>query len=108
MLLLERKVEIITRLLEWRKENERPGGLPRIFLILGRLSKVWIDCEPMHQDGSGEKISAIEVVRAGTSTADEDSENNFTVTKVQQVKVKKFWTTGMDCTVQFTDTKYLT
>ena len=49
--------------------------------------------------GRGEKRS-FEDDGAETSTA----ENNFTVTNVKQVKVKKFGTTGTDYTVQFTDT----
>jgi hypothetical protein len=47
----------------------------------------------------GEKRS-IEDDGFKTSTA----ENNFTVTNVKQVNVKKFGTTGTDYTVQFTDT----
>jgi hypothetical protein len=35
---------------------------------------------------------------------DEVSDNFFTVTNIKQVKVKKFSTTGVDYTVQFTDT----
>jgi hypothetical protein len=49
--------------------------------------------------GRGEKRS-FEDDGAETSKA----ENNFTVTNVKQVKVKKFGTTGTDYTVQFTDT----
>jgi hypothetical protein len=49
--------------------------------------------------GRGEKRS-FEDDGAETST----TENNFTVTNVKQVKVKKFGTTGTVYTVQFTDT----
>jgi hypothetical protein len=59
----------------------------------------WNDNEPLLQMGRGEKRS-FEDDGAETST----SENNFTLTNVKQVKVKKFGTTGTDCMVQFTDT----
>jgi hypothetical protein len=59
----------------------------------------WNDDEPLLQMGRGEKRS-FEDDGAETSTA----ENNFTVTNVKQVKVKKFGTTSTDYTVQFTDT----
>jgi hypothetical protein len=51
--------------------------------------------------GRGEKRSIDEV---NDSATDEVSDNFFTVTNVKQVKVKKFGTTGVDYTVQFTDT----
>jgi hypothetical protein len=59
----------------------------------------WNDDEPLLQMGCGEKRS-FEDDGAETSTA----ENNFTVTNVKQVKVKKFGTIGTDYMVQFTDT----
>jgi hypothetical protein len=58
----------------------------------------WNDDEPLLQMGCGEKRS-FEDDGAETSTA----ENNFTVTNVKQVKMKKFGTTGTDYMVQFTD-----
>ena len=45
---------------------------------------------------------SIEKVNDGAT--DEVSDNFFTVTNIKQVKVKKFSTTGVDYTVQFTDT----
>jgi hypothetical protein len=51
--------------------------------------------------GRGEKRSIDEV---NGSATDEVSDNVFTVTNIKQVKVKKFSTTGVDYTVQFTDT----
>ena len=51
--------------------------------------------------GSGEKRSIDEV---NDSVTDEVSDNFFTVTNMKQVKVKKFSTTGVDYTVQFTHT----
>ena len=60
--------------------------------------------EPLLQMGRGQKRS-IDEVNDGEGTSDEVSNNNFfTMTDVKQVKVKKFKTTGMDYTVQFTDT----
>ena len=60
--------------------------------------------EPPLQAGRGQKRS-IDEVNDGARTFDEVSNNNFfTMTDVKQVKVKKFNTTGMDYTVQFTDT----
>ena len=60
--------------------------------------------EPLLQVGRGQKRS-IDEVNDGAETSDEVSGNNFfTMTDVKQVKVKKFNTTGVDYTVQFTDT----
>ena len=60
--------------------------------------------EPLLQAGRGRKRSMDEV-NDGEGTSDEVSDNNFfTVTAVKQVKVKEFNTTGMDYTIQFTDT----
>jgi hypothetical protein len=59
----------------------------------------WNDDEPLLQMGRGEKRS-FEDDGAETSMF----ENNFIVTNVKQIKVKKFGTTGTDYTVQFTDT----
>ena len=58
----------------------------------------WNDDEPLLQMGCGEKRS-FEDDGAETSTA----ENNFTVTNVKQVKMKKFGIIGTDNMVQFTD-----
>ena len=59
--------------------------------------------EPLLQTGRGQKRS-IDKVNDSAGTSDEVSNNNFTMTDVKQVKVKKFNTTGMDYTVQFMDT----
>jgi hypothetical protein len=123
-LVYERKVEIVTRLLEWGLENERHGLAANLsdswtpeqrrnFLV------EWNDDEPFQmilneealqhssdelQSGRGEKRS-IDEVNEGASTSEQVSENNyFTVTNVRQVQVKKFKTTGTDYTVRFTNT----
>jgi hypothetical protein len=61
----------------------------------------WQNDDPLLQMGCGEKRSIDEVNDGAT---DEVSDNFFTVTNMKQVKVKKFSTTGVDYTVQFTDT----
>ena len=61
----------------------------------------WQDDEPLLQMGRGEKRSIDEV---NDGVTDEVSDNFFTVTNMKQVKVRKFSTTGVDYTVQFTDT----
>ena len=64
----------------------------------------WNYNEPVLQTGRGEKRS-IDEIDDGAGTSDEVSDNNFfTMTGVKQVKVKKFSTTGVNYTVQFTDT----
>jgi hypothetical protein len=118
-LVYERKVEIVTRLLEWGMENERHG-------LAANLSDSWTpeqrrnfldewnNDEPFQmilneealqhssdklQSGRGEKRSIDE------SATDEVSKNNyFTLTNVKQVQMKKFKTTGTDYTVRFTNT----
>lgn len=154
-LVFERKVEIISRLLEWGMENEQMGlaanltdswtpGQREKFLLdwnndeplvemlanedsqlhdlthqwpteeRERFYRDWQDDEPLLQTGRGEKRS-IDEVNDGASTSNEVNEVNngasnevsdnfFTVTATKQVKVKKFKTTGIDYTVQFTDT----
>jgi hypothetical protein len=121
-LVYERKVEIITRLLEWGMENERHG-------LAANLSDSWTPEQRRHflaewnvdealrlvlnkealqhssdepQSGRGERRS-IDEVNEGTS--EQVSENNyFTVMSVKQVQVKKFKTTRTDYTVRFTNT----
>jgi hypothetical protein len=60
----------------------------------------WQNDDPLLQMGRGEKRSIDEVNDRAT---DEVSDNFLTVTNIKQVKVKKFSTTGVDYTVQFTD-----
>ena len=127
-LVYERKVEIITCLLAWGLENEQQGLAANLSdlwtpeqrrnflaewnddeplrLVLNEETVQHLDStndnEPLMQSGRGEKRS-IDEVNEGTS--EQVSENNyFTVTGVKQVQVKKFKTTGMDYTVQFTHT----
>jgi hypothetical protein len=61
----------------------------------------WQNDEPLLQVGCRQKRSYDEMNDGAT---DEVSDNYFTVTNVKQVKVKQFRTTGVDYTVQFTDT----
>ena len=105
----ERKLEFLCRVSDWRIENERlglaadltdtwtPGQRERFLLD-------WNNDEHLLQTGCGEKRSIGEV-DDGAGTSDKVSDNNFfTMTGVKQVEVKKFNTTGVDYTVQFTDT----
>ena len=103
-IIFERKLEIFRRITEWRVENEQLG-LTADFTDTWtpeqreRFMREWQNDDPLLQMGRGQKRS-FEDDGAETST----TENNFTVTDVKQVKVKKFGTTGTDYTVQFTDT----
>ena len=127
----KKRVELITRLCEWRYGNEQMGLAMDIsdsctpeqrqqFLLewqndepileIDRGQKIsyeemnGVGDEPPLQAGRGQKRS-IDEVNDGAGTFDELSNNNFfTMTDVKQVKVKKFNTSGMDYTVQFTDT----
>jgi hypothetical protein len=105
-LLFERKLEIFRRITEWRVENEQLG-LTADFTDTWtpeqreRFMREWQNDDPLLQMGRGEKRSIDEV---NGSATDEVSDNVFTVTNIKQVKVKKFSTTGVDYTVQFTDT----
>ena len=105
-LLFERKLEIFRRITEWRAENEQLG-LTADFTDTWtpgqreRFMREWQNDDPLLQMGRGEKRSIDEV---NDSATDEVSDNFFTVTNIKQVKVKKFSTTGVDYTVQFTDT----
>ena len=129
-LFYERKVELITRLCEWRYENEQLGLAVDIsdswtpeqrqqFLFDWQNDEPLLEIdrgqkrsyeemndvgdEPLLQTGRGQKRS-IDEVNDGAGTSDEVSNDNFiTMTDVKQVKVKKFNTTGMDYTVQFRD-----
>ena len=104
-ILFERKLEIFRRITEWRVENEQLG-LTADFTDTWtpeqreRFMREWQNDDPLLQMGRGEKRSIDEVDDGAT---DEVSDNFFTVTNVKQVKVKKFSTTGVDYTVQFTD-----
>ena len=106
-LLYERRVELITGLCEWRYENEQMGLAMDISDSWTpeqrqQFLQDWQDDEPLLQVGRGQKRSIDEV---DDGPSDEASDNNlFTMTDVKQVKVKKFNTTGIDYTVQFTDT----
>ena len=105
-ILFERKLEIFHRITEWRVENEQLG-LTADFTDTWtpeqreRFMREWQNDDPLLQMGRGEKRSIDEVNDGAT---DEVSDNFFTVTNMKQVKVKKFSTTGVDYTVQFTDT----
>ena len=115
-LVYERKIEIITRLLEWGMENEQQGLTANLsdswtpeqrrdFLVEWNDDEplqVLLNSEPLVQSGRGEKRSFDEV---NEGTSEQVSENNyFTVMKAKQVRVKKFRTTGTDYTVRFTNT----
>ena len=100
-LVYERRIEIVSRLLEWGTENEQQG-------LVANLSDSWtpeqrhsflvewnddepfravVNSEPVVQSGRGEKRSADE---SGEGTSEQVSESNyFTVTKAKQVRVKK-------------------
>ena len=106
-LVYERRIEIVSRLLEWGTENEQQG-------LVANLSDSWtpeqrrsflvewnddepfravMNSEPVVQSGHGEKRTADE---SGEGTSEQVSESNyFTVTNVKQVKVKKFRTTDV-------------
>ena len=128
-LLYERRVELITRLCEWRYENEQLGLAVDIsdswtpeqtqqFLFDWQNDELLLEIdrgqkrsyeemndvgdEPLLQTGRGQKRS-IDEVNDDAGTSDEVSNNNF-FTDVKQVRVKNFNATGMDYTVQFTDT----
>ena len=140
--MFERKVGIISRLLEWGAENERVGLIANLsdswtpeqrqqFMMdwqddepllqnerLGLASDLmdswkleqrenfmtdWPDDEPLLQVCRGQKRS-IDEVNDCAGTSEQVSDNFFTVSNVNQVKEKKFSTTGMDYTVQFMDT----
>ena len=105
-LIFERKVELIDRSLEWGIENEQLGLVVNLMDSWtpeqrDNFMMDWQDDEPLLQMGRGEKRSIDEV---NDGVTDEVSDNFFTVTNMKQVKVKKFSTTGVDYTVQFTDT----
>ena len=131
-MVFERKLEIVCRVAEWRIENEQLGLAADLTATWTpeqreRFLLDWNNDEPLlemmanedfiraledniHQDkpllqvGRGQKRS-IDKANDGAGTSDEVSGNNFfTMTNVKQVKVKKFNTTGVDYTVQFTDT----
>ena len=130
-LLYESRVELITRLCEWRYENEQLGLAVDIsdswtpekrqqFLFDWQNDEPLLEIdrgqkrsfeemngaenEPPLQAGRAQKRS-IDEVNDGAGTFDEVSNNNFfTMTDVKQFKVKKFNTAGMNYTVQFTDT----
>ena len=126
-LLFEKKVEIICRTAEWGMKNEQVGLVANLsdswtpeqrerFLLDWQILEINrgqkrsyeemndAENEPLLQTGRGQKRS-IDEVNDGEGTSDEVSNNNFfTMTDVKQVKLKKFNTTGMDYTVQFTDT----
>ena len=110
-LVYERKVEIVSRLLEWGMENEQQGlaaNLSDSWTLKQRRSflmewnddepfRAVMDSEPVVQSGRGEKRAADET---GEGTSEQVSESNyFTVTNVKQVKVKMFRTTGTDYTI---------
>jgi hypothetical protein len=105
-LIFERKVELIARSLEWGIENEQLGLVVNLMDSWTpeqreNVMMDWQDDEPLLQMGRGEKRSIDEV---NDGVTDEVNDNFFTVTNMKQVKVKKFSTTGVDYTVQFTDT----
>ena len=117
-LVFERKVEVITRRAEWAIENERMG-LPADLTDnwtheqRERFIRDWENDEPFQQMmldddlmqfGRGQKRPVNEV-NDGASTSNEVSDSDFfTLTNYQQVNVKKFSTTGVDYTVQLTNT----
>ena len=128
-LVFERKVEMVSRMAEWGMENERLGlvaDLTDTWTPEQRERFVcdWLDDEPLLQIGRGQKRlyeetgtrdeslgesdrgpeGSVDDVGAGTSTDEVSVNSVFTVTDVKQIKVKKFNTTGMDYTVQFSDT----
>ena len=104
----ERNIEIVSRILQWRNENEQLG-------LTTEISDSWTPeqrrqflddwNEPVLQTGQGEKRS-IDNVDEGTSDMNDDevSNNFFTVTATKQVNIKKFKTKGTDYTLHFTDT----
>ena len=108
-MVFERKMEFLCRVVEWRMENERVGLAADLTDTWTpeqreRFLLDWNNDEPLLQTGRGEKRS-IDELDDGAGTSDEVSDNDFfTMTGVKQVKVKKFNTTGVDYTVQFTDT----
>jgi hypothetical protein len=117
-LVFERKVEVITRRAEWAIENERMG-LPADLTDNWtheqgeRFIRDWENDEPFQQMmldddlmqfGRGQKRPVNEV-NDGASTSNEVSDSDFfTLTNYKQVNVRKFSTTGVDYTVQFTNT----
>ena len=130
-LLYERRVELITRLCEWRYENEQlrlAVDISDSWTPEQRQQFLfdWQNDEPLLENDRGQKRSykemnnagnepplqagrgqkrSIDEVSDGAGTFDEVSNNNFfTMTDVKQVKVKKFNTTSMDYTIQLTDT----
>ena len=131
-MVFKRKLEIVCRVAGWRMENERLGLVADLtdkwtpeqrerFLLDWNNDEPFLEMmanedfirspeEDIHQDepllqvGRGQKRS-IDEVNNGAGTSDEVSDNNFSsMTDVKQAKVKKFSTTGVDYTVQFTDT----
>ena len=117
-LAFERKMEIFQRIREWRLENQRMG-LPadltdsRTYEQRERFIRDRKNDEPFQekmvdddliQFGSGQK-RPINEVNDGASTSNEVSDSNFFIlTNYKQVNMKKFSTTGVDYTVQFTNT----
>ncbi len=117
-LVFERKVEVITRRAEWAIENERMG-LPADITDnwtheqRERFICDWENDEPFQQMmldddlmqfGRGQK-RLVNEVNDGASTSNEVSDSDFfTLTNYKQVNVRKFSTTGLDYTVQFTNT----
>ena len=130
-LLYERRVELITRLCEWRYENEQMGLAMDIsdswtpeqreaFL------RDWFDDQVILQTNHGEKRSH-EEINEGASTSQmgrgqkrsydemldgdeplqvgrgQDDERPFNIESVTQVNIKKFRTTGMNYRVRFTN-----
>ena len=130
-LLYERKVELITRLCEWRYKNEQMGLAMDIsdswtpeqreaFL------RDWFDDQVILQTNHGEKRSH-EEINEGASTSQmgrgqkrsydemldddeplqvgrgKDDERPFNIESVTQVNIKKFRTTGMNYRIRFTN-----
>ena len=129
--LYERRVELITRLCEWRYENEQIGlamDISDSWMLEQREAflRDWFDDQVILQTSHGEKRSH-EEINEGASTSQtgrgqkrsydemldgdeplqvgrgQDDERPFNIENVTQVNIKKFRTTGMNYRVRFTN-----
>ena len=130
-LVYERRVELITRLCEWRYENEQMGLAMDISYSWTpeqreAFLRDWFDDQVILQTNHGEKRSH-EEINEGASTSQmgrgqkrsydemldgdepvqigrgQDDEGPFNIESVTQVNIKKFRTTGMNYRVRFTN-----
>ena len=111
-LVFQRRVEIMTRLLEWSLENETfglEGTISDSWTPEQRATFIedWMDDEPFVQEGRGRERDQSEMIGddEGPGTSQDEVRGSFlTIKQVKQVRVRKFAIIGMDYEVQFKNT----